>query len=239
MRTSHAVLAMATAVALLTSTDAAEAQVPGLSLTFLQPTGTVAPNASIDVWMRFATAGSFAFDARSPAQGFGLPPAAVPTIGSWNGVQAPIASFTSAFLEVGADCGGTFTGGCGLSLPYTFAFATSQSIINLTTLVMPAGSFFDFIIGTFTPNASGASPGRYSFDYTDVHIDFNALDANGNPLVAGMLLANTCSPVTPGCGFERTVIAATTATPEPASVTLFATGLAALSVLVRRRRPSA
>ena len=64
------------AVAALAAASPAHAQLPGVTATFLQPSGTGSTTDAFDVWVRLSlAAGSPAiqFDGSSPGTNFGLP----------------------------------------------------------------------------------------------------------------------------------------------------------------------
>jgi hypothetical protein len=131
MRTSRAARVV-TLVALAAGAAQAGAQqlqqYPGLTASFVQPTGTVSSTRPSPVLVRLSLApGSQAlqFDGSSPGTSFGLPPGLLPTTGFGSGGFAPFASYTSATTNASRTCTGTFTGtsgdACGAGA-YAFTF---------------------------------------------------------------------------------------------------------------------
>jgi hypothetical protein len=202
---------------------------PGLTLTFLDPTGTVTPTETVEVWVRLALdAGApfaLTFDGTSPPD-FGLPAGIVPAEGFRTNT-----SYT---------CTGTFWPGCSTT-EYQFQFHTSNadptrpSFNFLTSFALNPGESFDYLFGRFIPQGAGAAPGTYEFTRTSAFIQVFGTNAAGAELEATVDLASTCPAGGPPCSFSRTVVAVA-AVPEPATVALLATGLAALGWVARRRR---
>jgi hypothetical protein len=237
--------ALAGAVALLGPT-AAQAQYPGLTLSFIDRTGTVAPTDVVPVWVRLALAPGadpLTFDGNAPGSDpgflFGLPASLIPTTGNLvapPGTTVPFAEYTSATTNTARTCSGTFSGTpgdpCGPGA-YTFTFGPFFN----TTLTLDPGQSTDFLFGSFTPNGGGAAPGTYRFYGATVTLNVFGEDATGAGVANYFvfLSSTTCATGDDACAFTRTV-AAVSAVPEPSSVALVATGLVALAWRVRRRR---
>jgi hypothetical protein len=206
------------------------APIPGLTLSFVTPTGTGTPTSSFDVYIRLSLAAgsnNFNFDAAIP-----------PTYGLPAGFVYPnFASITDAFMSTSQECSGTFINGCGAGA-YTFNFNTNTpTLVGLHKLSITAGSFQDFLFGTFSPTGGSAAAGTYTFYNATAVIEFDGVDGEGQAVYDYVDLAATCQNRVAACAFTRTVTATgVTTTPEPATVGFMVLGLGALGVVARRRR---
>jgi hypothetical protein len=274
-------LASVAALSLPISTAVAQptSSIPGLHLSFTQPTGTVSSTAPIDIFLTLSldpNAAAFTFDGSSPSTNFGVPDLVLPTTGTYNingqqenGIFDPNSpnEYTSASTTYSLECSGSFFTGCGGS-PYdfNFSFCTDPTVgcfLGLSSFTLQPGNSFEFLFGTLTPTGGAAPPGTYNLFNTAAIISvagtgFEAdqngneiLDANGNPIPiptqdsngntvffsGDVNIADTCEngATNPQCNFTRTVVD-TTATPEPATLTLFGLGLVAIGGARRRRR---
>ena len=212
-----------------------------LSVSFVQPNGTVTPSETIEVWLRIAADSDFNFDGTDIAGGFGIDPALIPTsgfvLGNF-GVTIDFDEFTSANTATSFTCSGSFTDGGGGPCPpgdeYDFFFngpgPDSFSFQDMYSLA--AGETQDVLFGTFTPLDGSAAPGEYNFYSANLTIQFYGLgtDENGDTvsIFRSVRLASTCATGDDSCAFSRVVV------PVPGAVWLF--GSALLAVFGARRR---
>ncbi|MEP6999539.1 MAG: hypothetical protein ABI969_03615 [bacterium] len=152
--------------------------IPGLSISFVSPTGTGNTHSSFDIFLRLAldpNASAFVFDGNSPATSFGLGAANLPTTGTYflngqqyNGVFDPNApNYISASTTYSLECSGSFFGGCGGSGAYNFNFSycTDPNVgcfLGLSNFSLQPGTSFDFLFGTVSPIGGTAPAGTYS-----------------------------------------------------------------------------
>ena len=114
-RPARALVAVA---ALLAGAAPARAQLPGLTASFLQPTGTGTPTSRVDVWVRLTLAADAAplhLDGAPPGTGFGLPAGMRPTTGTRPGDPARPSFVARASFALAPGAGfdvlyGTFSG---------------------------------------------------------------------------------------------------------------------------------
>jgi hypothetical protein len=237
MRRRH-LLALAS-LAFALGPAAARAQFPGLTLTFLQPTGTGSPTDAFEVWVRLAldptAPAPLTFDGTAAAP-FGLPPAFIPTIGyhlSTNlATSAPFASFTYVQTISSTFCTSTFFD-CFPGAPYAFDFNPASGYDFNQTFTLLPGESLDYLFGTYTPTPPGAPPGTYRLFDAHASLRFDGVDASGEAMYTIVALTRTCPTNDPTCAFTRTVLATV---PEPGAVVLVATGLVGIGWLSRRRR---
>lgn len=232
--------------------------VPGLTLSFLQPTDSGDIYSSFDIWLRLAldpNASALAIDGSSPSTKFGMPGLVMPTTGSDNmGAQGNFVfdSYSFGVTSLALECSGSFS--CG-SPEWDFNFhvcQTAQPCFNdLSTFSLAPGGFYDYLFGTFSPRNGSVPPGTYNVFHAYATMSIAAvghevddqgntvLDAFGDPVVHNLYdwtpIANTCANQDPTCEFSRTVVPSVVATPEPATMSLVALGLLGI-VGVRRRR---
>lgn len=204
-----------------------------LALSYVTPFATVSNTATIDIWVRLTNISTtdFLFDPSDVANGFGLDPALLPTDGvnpSTN-VSAPFAQFTGAGQSAWQACDGFFGSNCTSGV-YSFNFGfTPPAWAAGGTVSIAAGSWIDYIHGTYTPKGGAVPAGMYTGGPSGISIVFFGVDANGNPLEAWVDVAQTCPWGDNTCVFARDVV------PEPGTYVLLATGLAGVAMVARRR----
>ncbi|RQO61917.1 hypothetical protein DBR47_07310 [Paucibacter sp. KBW04] len=221
----------------------AQAAWSSLSLSFLQPTGTVGANDSIDVYLRLVNTDatqSFVVDNSLPLGGMNA--ADLPLEGfagnDANGqpIYMPFANYSSFYLSVGFGCSGNFTavGGCLAGPPYTFSFADNPFGQPYS---LAAGAHQDYLFGTFKPTAGPVAAGDYFFYRSVLWLNVYGESADGTSLSSVVFPATTCNGDSPAaCQGQSYFMRTVTAVPEPASYALFLAGLGLFGLLQRRRR---
>ncbi len=238
MRTRFSSIAAALALC-----GAAQAQQPFGTLAFDQPTGTVAANQAIDVWVTFTLDPSSAPLVFTSNPLTGLDTSTAPTNGTWydsdgNAHNGTITAFTGAYLNTYYGCSGTFTHICSPGA-YQFNFHTSStpgepSINFLDNFDLQPGESYTYLFGEFDPVGGVAAPGTYTFYVTGLTLNYLGPDANNDVVSASIDLASTCPSSDASCAFTRTVTAVSSV-PEPASYATMALGLLMLAGAARRR----
>lgn len=222
----------------------ANAALPTVGVTFTQPSGTVGPGDSVEVWVTMSIDANdvpLVLDEAMPD--FGLDPADLPTQGSYRDpgtgeyVWADFVSYDWAYLNTWFGCDTTFGQSCTGGPPYGFSFHTSSkpgkpSINFVTSFELQPGESYEYLFGVFAPSAGPVPADTYVFRNTGVSLNFRGVDIDGNELHADVDLGRTCPPGgDPTCGFTRTV----TAIPEPATWGSMSLGLMLLGAVAYRR----
>jgi hypothetical protein len=180
------------------------------SVVFRDPTGTVGPNDTIEIWMRFTLDPSsdplvLTLDSGANPP-FGVPLANIPTNFDFNSYDpntnsnsyhsgGNFTAVTGVYLNTFFGCTGSFNTSCNDGA-YHFDFNTAgpDSINFLPTFDRPdvsiqPGESRDYLFGTFTPVGGGpVAPGIYEFLSTGLTINFTGsaqakdyvLDENGD-----------------------------------------------------------
>ena len=198
----------------VTAAPAAGQSFPGLTATFVQPTGIVTPIATIEVWVRLTLAPDAAplqFDGRSPANNFGLPAGVLPISGTRadGGGTTVFASYTSASIGLSTSCIGATaieapSGACNAG-PYSLRPAFQP--FSRSVLTIAPGGTFDFLFGMLVP-VGDVAPGTYVLRTLGAFIAVNGLGFDGNRVFGDVPLASTCATEDPACAFSRPVVAA-------------------------------
>ncbi|MEO7086302.1 MAG: PEP-CTERM sorting domain-containing protein [Gemmatimonadaceae bacterium] len=228
---------------LVTATAQPSSLIPGLSASFVQPTGTVYSTSPIDVYVRLtldAGAPAFNFDGTSyepsSPMPFGLDRSLLPTSGVIFGTDtaAVFSNYDAAFLFLAFGCDGNFTntsGDCLSGPPYTFTFGPGLPSSDVFSLA--PGTSWDFVFGTFTPDGGRAPDGTYFFSDVELLAQIDGVDASGDIVIGSTPgLVDTCLNPDPTCAFTRSVVS----TPEPATFGLLGLGLGFVGLVRRQRR---
>lgn len=207
------------------------------SLTFTEPTGTVGPTDSIDVWVTlslFASSDPLTYDATSDFPN-GFDEEDMPALGfnDLTSEQEPFASYDYIGKYIGRGCNDTFTVSCsspGSEYVYGNPMVLDSEFLDWDGTVNP-GESIDFLLWTLSPADGTASAGTY--ELYDAYIGFTVygVNANGDPLYADLLEFGTdCQDA--NCTFSRTVEAPVV--PVPAAAWLLGSGLGLLGWFRRK-----
>ena len=208
------------------------------SLTFNAPTGTVASNMPIDIYLTLtldADSDPLTSDATGrPTSGF-----------DYAGYTGPIDlndPNTRVFFNESFGCSGTFTDGCGGGTSaYQWDFNYNQpNFISPVDFNLQPGQSYSWLFGTFTPIGGNAPAGLYTFYNASTLVqiynpgaDPNDPNDDQNDFIN---FAQTCPTQEASCAFTRNVFAATTAVPEPGTWGMLIFGFGAVGAALRRRR---
>lgn len=226
VRAPVAALALA-AVALAAPSQALAALAFG-TMTIDQPTGTVGPEDTVDVFLTLTLNPMSDPIRRDPV-----------TKAFTSGGLNPAVDFVGFDLSKGVTTNLSLTFSCALpnplfcpsepASPYTQSVNTAFSAGLLS---FDPGQSVSFRFGTYTPKAPVA-PGTYvqqGYGLSIIARGFN--DINGAPLTRGFSIARTCFD----CTFSRTVQTAVGGVPEPATWGLMIGGFGLTGSVLRRRR---
>ena len=213
-----------------------------LKLSFLEPTGTVGPNETIQVWIRITSVGdaAFTFDSTQSAESrFGLPDSiplpldAIVYTPPGPPVSVPFAIYQEAYLFTWRSCNDTFSTGCN---PLSHAFQSPigpKNWLDTAQLSLQPGEYLDIHHSDLVPVAGGAAAGTYTLTSLGVGLGVRGRSEADEPLEADLFSFGTCSTAEPGCGFTRTVVSAV---PEPSTWAMMLGGLAVAGFVAGRRR---
>lgn len=213
------------------------ANVPNLTVSFNNPTGTVAATDSIEVWVKVSIADDqtpFFFD-NALGYPYGMDPIDVPTFGYADGPNGPeyvmFTAWTDVRMTLRLNCG-SFGGGSGCAAgQYT---AVVDPVLSATSgfpyarLDLQPGDSFNAYVTTLVPSDGTANSGVYQLGDAWLSLDFTGTSALGTTRESiGFYPCATSL----GCSFTRTVAPV----PEPQSWALLLAGAGVLSLGIRRR----
>ncbi len=227
-------------------------------LTFVDPTGTVGPNDSIDVWVRLTldpTSDPLIFDTSASADDMSANPLPLPAEG-FNfddpfGFPYLFDEYNNLFQFFGRSCNDTFAGPgqCSGGEYIITGSNDPTSWLNLDTepFTLLAGQSVDMLLYEITPNGDPAVPGTYELFDIEIGVDVTGsadCTMQGEPDICdefgenGLIeleanyftFATDCPDA--NCTFSRTV----SVVPVPAAVWLMGSALMGLVPLARRNR---
>ena len=209
---------MAAVAAMLMASQAQAAVIATLS--FDTPTGTVASNADIPVWMTL-TLDPSSDPITTDASGYVTSPLSAQTISDLNG------NSTGVYMSESVGCGDTLDACNGPSSAYTFSFNRGANTFAApANLDLEPGDSLDILLGTFTPNGGNAPAGTYEFNIAYVSFGYHDSTSDSTYLAD---IAHTPTP------FDRTVFSVSAA-PEPATWAMFLMGFGAVGFGLRATR---
>ena len=199
------------------------------TLTFDTPTGTVANNVNIPVYVTLAL-DPMSDPLTTDASGH------VPV-----GILSPqnlidlAGTMPNVIINNSYRCSGTFTNICGPGA-YAFNFNYAPpSFIDPPNLSLAPGSATSFLFGTFSPVGGHAAPGTYTFyDAAFVYERYDPMAPTGQQFHFSTI-AETCPTEQAACAFQRTVFGVS-GTPEPTGWAMMLTGFGLVGGGLRRRR---
>jgi PEP-CTERM motif len=206
------------------------------SLTFNTPTGTVASNAVIDMYLTLtldAQSDPLTTDATGrPTSGF-----------DYAGYQGMIDlndPNTRVFFNESFGCSGTFVEGCGGgSSAYEWNFNFNQpNFIGPVNFNLQPGQSFSWLFGSFTPVGGNAPAGLYTFYNASTLVQiYNPQDPNdpNDDQREFYNFAQTCPTQEASCAFTRNVFAVNNAVPEPGTWGMMILGFGVVGSAMRRR----
>jgi PEP-CTERM motif len=207
------------------------------SLTFNAPTGAVASNAAIDVFLTLtldANSDALTTDATGkPTSGF-----------DYAGYTGPIDlndPNTRVIFNESFGCSGTFVDGCGGgSSAYEWNFNFNQpNFIGPVDFNLQPGQSFSWLFGTFTPIGGNAAAGLYTFYNASTLVQIYNPGADPNDPNDDQRdfinFAQTCPTQEASCAFTREVFAANNAVPEPGTWGMMILGFGVVGSALRRR----
>lgn len=214
------------------------AALPDISLSFVQPTGTVSTTDPIEVWVHVSSDRAIGTHV-GPT--FGLDAEDVPLTTkeyNWDTHQwdkeTPFASYTGVSISTGYSCGPCDAFG------YEFISSGWDDPQGFPSIVGDTLRVGDYRVGTFVPTGA-VVPGTYLFPlHVEFQINVTGLSASGQYLGANLLgtpgaAYQACSwGASDSCGFTRTVVAASV--PEASTMLCSLLGMAMIAGVARRRR---
>lgn len=214
----------------LMASPAANSSVIG-TLSYNDPTGTVGPNDTIEVWATLTLDPSSDPLTYDPNEAFpnGFNQDDIPTEAyDYNSqTYVPFDSYSYIGALTSRNCDDTFTVSCSSpGSQYTYTTPSTDSWFDFSGTINP-GESLAIHLYTLTPTGGGAQPGVYRLFNSGVGFSVYGLDANDNELEADVY-SFSANCFDDSCAFTRTVV------PVPAAAWLFGGGLGLLG-LVRRR----
>jgi hypothetical protein len=219
------------------------------NLSFITPTGTVSPTASIEVWVRLSLdpqSDPFTFD-KSLGPTAGAPTSLIPTEGV---VYDPLYyTYTPGLFDTYIDAGiGTGydyqynnfindcnSSSCGYNYYTRDYLPNSVRELEDKSFTLNPGESLDVMHGYFIPRNDGtASPNTYTLYNLTLSLWNYGLTSEGESISGYTVFAETCPTRDASCAFTRTV----SAVPVPAAVYLFSSGLIILFGMTRRKHHS-
>lgn len=227
------------AVAVSLSCCAAAHAFPQMSMSYLSPSGVIAPTDSIEVWVHVSSDRLISDTLGLP---FGFDMADLPTIGSgysdalnqW--VEQKFATYTALSVGHGWSCSPSCDiAGYDFHEWYGSTDPQRRSFMGSDFRTLQTG---DFLVGTYVPK-SPVAPGTYTIPIVpDIQFNVHGFSASGQSLVAGFGIEHVVSACNwreqPACSMTRTVMA--TAVPEPDTFAYGLLGAAALGFWRRHVR---